>query len=170
MNTFETNRLQFRPLQHNDIDNLYLLYKQKDLMQYITGQPRDYQKTQQRLSAHITDYQKYGFSLYATILKTTNQFIGRCGIEPVETNNQLHADIAWMFKKQYWGQGLATEFGHAMLSYAFKNFPIHRIFATAHPQNIASIKVMQKIGMQHLKTTPTRVFYETWNPKFKTKN
>ena len=62
--------------------------------QYITGQPRDYQKTQQRLSAHIADHQKYGFGLYATILKTTNQFIGRCGIEPVETNNQLRADIA----------------------------------------------------------------------------
>lgn len=146
--TLETNRLLLRPLCMADLDDLYRLYRDPKLMCYITGQPRSYAKTKERLRHHISDHERHGFGLYATILKATDTMIGRCGIEPVVKAEGLEGDIAWMFAQPYWGRGLATEFARAMIPYAFQQFKLRRIFATADHRNVASIRVMEKVGMR----------------------
>jgi ribosomal-protein-alanine N-acetyltransferase len=164
VDTIETERLFLRPLQLGDLDDLFSLYGDPELMKYITGQPRDYQETYTRLKAHITDHQAYGFGLCAAILKSSGEIIGRCGLEPVESSNILQGDLAWMFKQEYWGQGLATEFGQAMIAYGFAHLPIQRIFATADHANLASIKVMKKLGMTFVRSDQRGVEYELWRP------
>ena len=160
----ETERLFLRPLVLDDLDELFLLYSNYELMKFITGQARDLNATLARLKAHMLDHQQYGFGLCATILKSTGKMIGRCGIEPVEKSDGLQGDIAWMFKQAYWGQGLATEFGQAMIEYGFTHFPLKRIFATADPLNIASIQVMKQLGMILVSADQDQVEYEIWPP------
>jgi len=164
MENIETKRLLLRPLILEDMDKLFELYGDFQLMQYITGQPRDYEETYARLSAHIADHEAYGFGLCAAILKNSGEMIGRCGLEPVKKSNSIHGDIAWMFKKDYWNQGLATEFGEAMIAYGFSYLPIDRIFATADHANTASVKVMKKLGMVYVQSTKRGVEYEIWHP------
>jgi ribosomal-protein-alanine N-acetyltransferase len=158
----ETQRLLLRPLTEADLDDLYALYRQPDLMRYITGQPRSYTKTQERLRSHMAEYKRYGFGLCATILKANGEMIGRCGLEPVNRATGLEGNMAWMFKKAYWGQGLATEFGQAMLPYGFERLHLRRIFATADHRNVASIRVMQKLGMRLARTDDFEVEYEAY--------
>jgi ribosomal-protein-alanine N-acetyltransferase len=160
MDILETERLRLRPLLLADLDDLYELYGDPELMQYITGQPRSYEATRRRLLNHIADHDRYGFGLCAAIFKATGEMIGRCGLEPVERPTGLEGDMAWLFKRTYWGRGLATEFGRAMIAYAFDRLPLVRIFATADHQNLASIRVMQKLGMRFVRADAYEVEYE----------
>jgi [ribosomal protein S5]-alanine N-acetyltransferase len=162
MDVLETQRLILRPLEPMDLEALHRLYSQLELMRYITGQPRSYAKTRERLLAHMADHNRYGFGLCAAILKANGEMIGRCGLEPVTRPEGLEGSLAWMFKKSYWGQGLATEFGEAMLAYGFDHLRLRRIFATADPRNKASIRVMQKLGMRFARSDDFEVEYEIY--------
>jgi RimJ/RimL family protein N-acetyltransferase len=166
MDIIETKRLLLRPLGPADLDDLFELYQDMDLMRYITGQTRSYEKTKARLNVYLADHQRFGFGLCAAILKSSGEMIGRCGLEPVEKKIGLEGDIAWMFKKKYWGRGLATEFGRAMIEYGFTHSPVRRIFARADAANTASIRVMQKLGMRFVKADQIEVEYEVWHPDF----
>ena len=167
MDDIETKRLLLRPLGPADLDDLFELYQDIDLMRYITGQTRSYEKTEARLNVYLNDHKQYGFGLCAAILKSSGEMIGRCGLEPVESKIGIEGDIGWMFKKKYWGQGLATEFGRAMIEYGFNHLPVRRIFARADVANTASIRVMQKLGMSFVKADQVEVVYELWHPDIK---
>ena len=160
MEPFETKRLLLRPLELTDLDDLHNLYSRLRVMKYITGSARSYQKTSERLKHHIADHQQYGFGLCAAILKETSAMIGRCGLEPVEEDHGMEGDLAWMFLPEYWGQGLATEFGEAQIEYGFGQLGLVRIFATANKNNSASIRVMEKLGMTLAEASDRRVEYE----------
>lgn len=160
MEPFETKRLLLRPLKESDLRDLFLLYSDPVVMQFITGAPRSFEKTAQRLQAHLVDHQKFDFGLCATILKETGEMIGRCGLEPVETLRGIEGDIAWMFKQAYWGQGLATEVGDAFIRFGFVELKLKRIFGTANHRNLRSIAVMQKLGLRFVNSTERGVEYE----------
>jgi ribosomal-protein-alanine N-acetyltransferase len=91
--------------------------------------------------------------------------IGRCGLEPVEGRMGIKGTIAWMFKEEYWGQGLATEFGLAMVSHGFEKLSLARISATADHRDLASIAAMRRIGMRFVRSTGRRVEYEICCPE-----
>lgn len=165
MDNIETSRLFFRPLVLGDLDDLFGLYGDSELMKYITGQPRSYPETYTRLKAHIADHEVYGFGLCAAIIKSSGEMIGRCGLEPVDELKGLQGDLAWMFQQAYWGQGLATECGLALIDYGFSHLPIQRIFATADHANQASIRVMEKLGMVYVQSDKRGVEYEIWHPE-----
>ena len=146
---FETERLIFRPFKSDDLDDLFSLYREPELMQYITGKPRTFAKTRERLQKHMAEYKKFGFGLFAAVLKENGEMVGRCGLEAVEKGAVLEGELAWMYKKEHWGKGFASEFGAAMIEQGFQHFPIKRMFARAYHKNAASIRVMQKLGMQY---------------------
>ena len=165
MEPFETERLLFRPLVIGDLDDLYDLYRRPELMRYITGHARSFEATRERLISHIADHENYGFGLCAAILKADSRMIGRCGMEPVDGRNGIEGEIAWMFKKEFWGRGLATEFARAMIPYGFEKLKLTRIFARADHPNVASIRVMRKVGMQFVRSTAEEVEYEIFPPR-----
>ncbi|MBI1924331.1 GNAT family N-acetyltransferase [Candidatus Poribacteria bacterium] len=150
MEILETKRLILRELILKDIDDLYTLYSDPKVMKFIgTGRPYSYEETEEVLELHLLDYEGYGFGLWAAIFKANQHMIGRCGLEPTETEDGIVGDIAWLFAKEYWGQGLGTECGIALVEHGFEKLGLQRITATAHPDNIASIRIMQKIGMTY---------------------
>jgi len=161
---FETEHLILRPLNQGDFAGLYALYGDPEMMRYITGEARTAEKTAVRLQAHIADHEQYGFGLCAAILKSSGAMIGRCGAEPRLRETGLEGDLAWMFKRPFWGQGLATEFGIGMIAYAKANLSPIRLFATADPANAASIQVMHKLNMSFVKEDAYEVEYELLLP------
>lgn len=160
--TLETKHLRLRPLTLDDFDGLYALYRRPALMAYITGQPRDAAETERRLRDHVSDFDRYGFGLYATFDRATGTMIGRCGVEPIPTLHGLEGNIAWLLREDFWGQGLATEFAVAMIPFCFHHFRPKRIYATADKRNIASIRVMEKAGMRWAESRTHSVVYETY--------
>ena len=159
LEAFETVRMLIRPFEFVDLRDLHDLYSSQEVMRYVTS-PRTLEETKNRLNKHIADRKRYGFGLFATLLKSDGSFIGRCGLDPVDKNGELQGDIAWMFGPKHWGNGLATEFGHKMIEVGFTELCLPRIFATAHRDNIASIRVMEKLKMKYVGCENEAVEYE----------
>lgn len=163
MKTYETRRLFIRPFVLDDFQALFCLYNQKELMKYTDGNIRTKQETMEYLRSYIDDYKQYGFSLCAIFDKANGQMIGRGGLIPTELKQDIEGELAMMFKKLYWGQGLATEFCEATINYGFRYLGLKRIFAIVEPENVASVRVLQKIGMRFVCSTSSGEEYEIIN-------
>jgi RimJ/RimL family protein N-acetyltransferase len=57
-------------------------------------------------------------------------------------------DLGYVLSAEYWGQGIATEATQRLLTFGFDDLGLHRIFATCHPENIGSVRVLEKAGFQ----------------------
>jgi RimJ/RimL family protein N-acetyltransferase len=90
--------------------------------------------------------------LWATLLKETGQFIGRCGLLPWTIDGQDEVEIAYMIAKPYWGQGLGTEAAAGIRDYAFEQLGLTRMVCLIDEDNQGSIRVAEKTGMAFEKT------------------
>jgi ribosomal-protein-alanine N-acetyltransferase len=85
--------------------------------------------------------------LWATVYKGSGKFIGRCGLLPWDIEGQPQVEVAYTIARDYWGQGLATEAAQAILKYGFEKLNLARLVSLIEPENIASQRVAEKIGM-----------------------
>ncbi|HEY9599956.1 MAG TPA: GNAT family N-acetyltransferase [Cyanophyceae cyanobacterium] len=144
----ETHRLQLRRFMPQDLDNLYCLYRDPDVMKYVGKGVRTRQETQKGLFFMI-DHYRYGFGLWAVVHKANGAFIGRCGLCYLDNTRQV--ELGYTFAKAYWNRGFATEASLASLRYGFEELKLDRIVAIAKPENHASRRVMEKVGMKYEK-------------------
>ena len=80
------------------------------------------------------------------VLKETGQLIGHMVFHPWFAPRTY--EIGWVFHPGWHGRGYATEAARALLDYGFRELGLHRIIATCQPENPASYRVMEKIGMR----------------------
>ena len=106
----------------------------------------------QKIEERSANYKKYGYGRWATFLKEDGQFIGWAGLAYLPEFDEI--DLGYRFLPQYWGKGYATETSKAILEYGFNKLGLKRIIAIAMKENTASIKVMEKVGMQFEKYAP----------------
>ena len=92
------------------------------------------------------NYEKYGYGRWSVILKETNEWLGWCGLKYSQDN--VETDIGYRFYRKYWGNGYATESAKACLEYGFEKLQLKRIIGRAMKENVASIIVLEKIGMR----------------------
>jgi RimJ/RimL family protein N-acetyltransferase len=99
-------------------------------------------------------YRRYGFTLYATELRDTSDFIGYIGLltVPFEAAFTPAVEIGWRLAAAYWNQGLATEGARAVARHAFDTLGLEEIVSFTVPDNMASRRVMEKIGMRRDET------------------
>ena len=149
----ETKRLILRHLVPEDLDELFALYSDPEIRRYFPDGTLNRQETEEELEWFLhghPDYPELG--LWATIHKETNRFIGRCGLLPWTIDGQFEVEVAYLINKAYWGQGLGTEAAQAVLEYGFQTLGRPRLICLIYPQNVASIRVAEKIGMTFEKT------------------
>ncbi len=104
------------------------------------------------IQKHIEKYyNNYGFGLWATVLKENNSLIGRCGLLYQEIEGAKDLELAYLLDSNYWGKGLATEAARSILNIGFDRYKSNRIIAVINPQNTASIRVAEKVGMNYEK-------------------
>ncbi len=158
MTMIETERLILRDFKPTDLPDYHReIYSDPDVTRYLPGgQPRPLDRTKFVLDYSIEHGQKHGFTFWAVIRKADQQFLGHCGL--VYLQEAPEVEIAYAFGKAFWGQGIASEAGSASLRYGFETAGLERIIALAVPENLASQRVMQKLGMAHQGTTER--FYE----------
>lgn len=91
------------------------------------------------------------FGFFALELKETHEFIGFCGLQipSFQANFTPCTEIGWRLAKKFWSQGLASEAAQEILHYAFRDLALKTVVSFTTKQNEKSIKVMEKIGMQH---------------------
>jgi [ribosomal protein S5]-alanine N-acetyltransferase len=144
----ETKRLLLRHLVMDDLNDLFALYSDPEIRQSFPEGVLNLEETKEELEWHMNGHPKYPeLGLWATVHKETGKFIGRCGLLPWEIDGQLEVEIAYLLDKSFWHQGLATEAAQGILQYGFEKLNLARLICLIDPENIASQRVAQRIGM-----------------------
>lgn len=145
----ETERLKLRQFNMHDLDELYELYSNPKVMKYVGKCILTKTETEARILNIIEGWEKNNFGMWAVVHKIANKMIGRCGL--CFLDNTLEIELGYLLNPAYWHQGLATEAAKASLKYGFEELKLKEIVAIAQPENIASQKVMEKLGMKYEK-------------------
>ena len=93
----------------------------------------------------MADYQKHGYGRWACIDKASGQLIGFSGLKYLDDLQEV--DLGYRFLPAYWGRGLATESGRAVLEYGFATLRLEQIIGLVAPENVASVRVLEKLGL-----------------------
>jgi RimJ/RimL family protein N-acetyltransferase len=160
LHTLITPRLRLRPLRRTDFRILQSLYGDPELMHFITGRPRTPWQTRARLKKDLSHHRTHGFGLCLGELKADDHIVGRFGLVPRESAGGMEGELAWMVTEQYRGRGLATEAGSALIRFGLRELGLSRVFAVTHPQNTASLGVMERLGMTLVAGRPEELEYE----------
>jgi len=110
-------------------------------------------ETQEKIEGFIASYATYGFGKWAVIFKESGELIGYCGIAVEQIENKDEKEIGFRLDPKFWGKGLATEAAAAALQYGFERLKLPHIFGIAERANIASVRVLEKLGMRYEKET-----------------
>jgi len=146
---WETERLIIKPPTWDDMDALQDLWADPDVMCYVgDGKPRTIQQTQSGLFAMIDHYIEHGFTLGCVFHKETQSFIGRAGLIYLDyCPSNLDIEVGYMFRKQDWNNGYATECASFFIEWGFQCLRVPRIVGVSYPQNKGSQQVMTRCGM-----------------------
>jgi RimJ/RimL family protein N-acetyltransferase len=146
----ETDRLRLRPLAMTDVAPMSRLQSDPEMMRYMgDGHVHDHAETEVWLRWHIDLWDVDGFSLFAVDLKATMELVGWIGLaRPYWFPEMMPTpELGWFIDRDQWGQGLATEGARAVLGFAFDDIGANRVIAICNAENVASGRVMEKIGM-----------------------
>ncbi|MBG7631475.1 MAG: GNAT family N-acetyltransferase [Bacteroidetes bacterium] len=150
MKILETERLYLREMTINDAENMYLLNLDLNVLQYTGDVPFESIENAKKFLKNYDHYKKYNFGRWAVIHKTTDEFLGWCGLKYTPELDEY--DIGFRFLKKHWNKGFATESAKACLNLGFDKYHITEIIGRAMVENIGSIKVLEKIGFAFHKT------------------
>lgn len=146
----ETLRLRLRRFTPEDADELYSIYSHPELFQYMSNEkPLLLPEIRGLINSLIVNWQKHHLGVWAVVYKREQKIIGHCGFKFLENTGEIQ--MGYLLLQPYWGRGLATEAAEAALGFGFEVAQLKRIVAIAKPENIASRRVMEKVGMKYEK-------------------
>lgn len=147
--TLHTERLTLRPWQDDDLDALARVFAEPAVWRYPVGRGFTPAETAAFLERTQVFWADHGFGLWAAELTETGALLGFIGLSiPTFLPEVLPAvEVGWRLHPDVWGRGLATEGGAASLRFGFTELGLDRIVSIAEPDNVASIRVMEHLGM-----------------------
>jgi RimJ/RimL family protein N-acetyltransferase len=150
MTRLETDRLVLRPVTSEDLDHFAPMDADPEVMRYIgNGRPRTRAEAAAGLDRLTACWRDHGFGMFAAQVRDTGAVIGWVGPAiPAFLPEVLPAvEIGWRLRREFWGSGYATEGARAVLPFAFGDCRLNRLVSIRHVDNVASGRVMAKLGM-----------------------
>jgi RimJ/RimL family protein N-acetyltransferase len=144
----DTPRAFVRPWEAVDRPALTRFVHDAEMMRYISfGRVWDEARIDALFERQRGYLEKHGACVGAVVLKESGAVMGVAGIQPLDKAGVF--EFAWWIWKDYWNRGFATEVAKALKHHAFEVMGLPRVVAVADVPNLASIRVMQKIGMRY---------------------
>ena len=143
----ETERLILREMQPSDFDALCRIMQDEETMTAYEGAFSD-EEVQAWLDRQLERYRKWGFGLWAVILKENGAMIGQCGLTMQPWKGKEVLEIGYLFERAYWHRGYATEAARACRVYAFDTLNAKEICSIIRETNTASQNVALRSGMK----------------------
>jgi len=145
MPSIETERLRLRIVCRNDLNDLAGLFADPDVVKYIgDGKPSSRKEAAKTVDSMTAHWQKHGFGRWIATDKTNGTFIGFGGLRSLFGT----PEVVYHLTRKNWGKGFATELARAALRFGFEDRCFDRIVAITKPLNLASVHVMEKLGME----------------------
>ena len=148
----ETDRLLLREYVEDDAEAFFQLNSDPEVLRFVPDKGLlNVEQARQLLIDHpIADYRKHGFGRGVCILKSTGENIGFAGSKYLDELGEV--DVAYRLVRTHWGRGLATEAAIASVRFGFDNLGLKRIIGLVIPENIASMRVLEKTGLRYAET------------------
>ena len=168
----KTERLILREMLVSDAEALFKMDSNPKVHQYLWNKPlTNSSEVQSYIESVNNQYLENNIGRFVVVLKETNELIGWAGLKynTEMVNNKIHFyDIGYRLNERFWGKGYASEASFAWLDYGFNVMKIKVMEAAAHSDNIASNKILLKIGLkmteQYLEDGVYWNWYELKNP------
>jgi RimJ/RimL family protein N-acetyltransferase len=142
----ETERLYLREIGPADAENAYLLNLDREVLRYTGDVPFSSVEAAREFLEGYDHYRKYGFGRWAVIRKADEEFLGWCGLKYTPELDEY--DIGFRLFRCYWNKGYASEAAEACLQLGFSKFGMQRIVGRVMTGNLASARVLEKIGLR----------------------
>jgi len=150
MPTLKTERLILRPFSLDDAKDVQRLAGEKDIAKTTLTIPHPYEdgKAEEWIGTHQKDFEDGTQVVFAIFEHKENKLIGAIGLSSIKSDFE-NAELGYWIGKDYWNKGYGTEAARAVLKYGFEVLALHRIHAHHFGSNLASGKIMQKLGMTY---------------------
>lgn len=150
----ETTRLRLRRPHSSDIEHIYALGSNPNVMRYISkGKPQTRKEAEADLARRIRINEEQadkGQGFWFAEEKATTEFVGWFVLNNLDKSEEI--EIGYRLLEEKWSKGYATEGSQAILKYTFQELKLPEVVAVALEENIGSTTVMKKIGMQFVKS------------------
>jgi RimJ/RimL family protein N-acetyltransferase len=156
----ETERLLLRRFTDSDVDNLFELDGDPEVMRFINGgKPTPHDKIRDdTLPRFLRSYERFeGLGVWATIERSTGEFLGWFEFYPWKDAGPEEVELGYRLRRSAWGKGYATEGSRALIQKGFAELGVRRVVAETMTVNTASRRVMEKAGLRYIRT-----FHQEW--------
>jgi RimJ/RimL family protein N-acetyltransferase len=145
----ETSRLRLRFFVPEDVAAVHAIESRDDVTRWLYWGPRSEEEVRavlERKIARARDAPETGVA-FAVLLKASDELIGYADVSPGPPEHR-QGEIGFVFHPDHQGQGYATEAAEALLALAFGAYDLHRVEARAEARNVASVRVLEKLGLR----------------------
>lgn len=146
MCVLETERLILRKMEMTDTDALLRIFSDPVAMAHYPS-TKDREQTVHWIEWTQNHYEKRGIGLWVVELKDSHTFVGQCGLIPQEVDGVAEVEIGYLFVREHWGRGYATEAAIACRDFGFQQLGCSRLISLINPANHPSIRVAERVGM-----------------------
>jgi len=143
----KSERLGFRCWSREDLPLARELWGDIEVTRFFGG-PFSEEEIGERLEREISRMETYRFQYWPIHLLTDNEHVGCCGLRPYKLEDGM-PELGFHLRPKYWGRGLAPEAARAVIDLAFGTMGVKGLSAGHHPQNMASKKVIEKLGFRY---------------------
>ena len=141
-----------REFEARDLDSAFLLFNDTAVQKYLSPLNR---RTREQMKFTLQNFSKRwrerGFGYWCISENNGSKMIGYCGFQYFDETRDV--EISFAYFEDFWGRGYAAEAANAALKFGFEKLSLARVFGATHPQNVASRRVLEKLGMVFEKET-----------------
>jgi len=167
----ETSRLILRDIELLDAKDLLEMDLDERVTKYIGQNPiSNIEEANNVVQFILNQYTKNGVGRWAVIEKQSGDFLGWTGLklhDEMENNHINFYDLGYRFKYTHWNKGFATEASTACMKIGFDQMKLQEIIAMVHPENLASMNVVEKCGFKLIETFNSENARWNWLKKIK---
>lgn len=153
----ETPRLVLRQFTEDDVDNLFSLNSDPEVMRYLTGGKPTPRETirDEIIPRHLEVYRRLDrLGTWAAESAATREFLGWFHLRPGSDGDITNVELGYRLRRPTWNKGYATEGSRALIDMAFASLGVKRVFAQTMTVNAGSRRVMEKCGLTLVRTFP----------------
>lgn len=148
--TLETARLILRPLKENDLEPIAAAAADPETVRFVGGKTASREETWRKLATIPGMWALFGFGYWIVERKSDGAVLGQAGFADFKRDMipsiEGLPEMGWSFARHAWGQGYASEAGAAALAWADGALPGREIVAIIDAENLASVRVAEKLG------------------------
>ncbi|MCF8610453.1 GNAT family N-acetyltransferase [Gordonia sp. HY285] len=146
----DSERLRLRPVSPDDVDRLYVLDADPDVMRFVSGGEPTRRDTiaDWVVPRSQAQFASHGTGMWTVSLRRHDMFVGWVHLRLPRHSAEHELELSYRIAREHWGAGIATEAAAALIAVTFLSTDTRRVFASAHPGHSASHRVMRKLGMR----------------------